>query len=61
MEKKWTKLEKEIPSVKPSRMAEVVKPAKIPSWTKSMSLEMYTRQIKIWHSVPGFGGILKNE
>ena len=40
MEKKWTKEEQEMPSVKPSGIARVVKPA--------MSLEMYTRQIKIW-------------
>ena len=29
-------------------MARVVKPAKVPSWTKSMSLDMYMRLIKIW-------------
>ena len=58
MEKKWSKEEKEsAPIVKQSGVAKLVKPAKVPTWSKSMSLEVYTRQLTIWQisnvEVPG--------
>ena len=50
MEKKWSQEEKNSPGARPSAMARVVKPAKVSSWTKSISLDTYTKQPKIWHT-----------
>ena len=50
MEKKWSQEEKVSSSVKSSGMARVVKPAKVPTWTKSMGLDVYTRQLTIWQN-----------
>ena len=51
MEKKWSKEEKEIaPIARQSGVAKVVKLAKVPTWSKSMSLEVYTRQLMIWQT-----------
>ena len=38
------------PSVNPSshRPAKLTKPAKVPSWTKDMSLETYVKQLTTW-------------
>ena len=31
-----------------NRTAKIIKPAKVPTWTKSLSLETYTKQIETW-------------
>ena len=33
------------------RTARVTKPAKVPSWTKDISLETYIKQIETWNEV----------
>ena len=38
------------PVARQSGVAKVVKPAKVPTWSKSMSLEVYTRQLVIWQT-----------
>ena len=49
------------PSVHPSshRPAKLTKPAKVPSWTKDMSLETYVKQLTTWQQInediPEFG------
>ena len=48
MEKKWSQEEKSSSLVKSTGIARVVKPAKVPTWTKSMSLDVYTRQLTIY-------------
>ena len=48
MEKKWSKEEQEsAPIVRSSEVAKIVKPVKVPTWNKSMSLEVYTRKLTI--------------
>ena len=34
-----------------SRVSKLTKPAKVPSWTKDMSLETYTKQITTWTGI----------
>ena len=34
-----------------TRIAQIVKPAKIPTWTKSLSLETYIKQIETWSQI----------
>ena len=34
-----------------SRVSKLTKPAKVPSWTKDMSLETYTKQIMTWTGI----------
>ena len=33
------------------KLAKLVKPAKVPSWTKDMSLETYSKQISTWTDI----------
>ena len=33
------------------RVSKLTKPAKVPSWTKDMSLETYTKQIMTWTGI----------
>ena len=47
MEKKYSQEEKGIASRAPN-MAHVVKPAKVLTWTKDISLETFRRQLEIW-------------
>ena len=34
-----------------NRVSKLTKPAKVPSWTKDMSLETYTKQKKTWTGI----------
>ena len=47
MEKKWSKEEELAPTVRSSGVAKVVKLAKVPTWNKCMSLEVYMRKSTI--------------
>ena len=38
-------------SSSPSRTAKLTKPAKVPSWTKDMSLETYVKQLTTWQEI----------
>ena len=38
-------------SLPPSRTAKLTKPAKVPSWTKDMSLETYVKQLTTWQEI----------
>ena len=40
---KWSQEKKNSSSARPSTMVRVIKPAKVPSWTKSLSLDIFTR------------------
>ena len=44
LDSKWSEEDK----AKPRNMARVVKPAKVPTWTKDVTLEMFERQLDIW-------------
>ena len=44
LEKKWSEEDK----ANPRSMAGVVKPVKVPTWTKDMTLETFERQLDIW-------------
>ena len=34
-----------------NRVSKLTKPAKVPSWTKDMSLETYTKQLTTWTGI----------
>ena len=38
-------------SLPPSRTAKLTKPAKVPSWTKDMSLKTYVKQLTTWQEI----------
>ena len=42
------KLSQEEKGPRQPNMAKMIKPAKVPTWTKDMSLETFRRQIEIW-------------
>ena len=44
---------RELTPMSPSsqRPAKLTKPAKVPSWTKDMSLETYVKQLTTWHEI----------
>ena len=39
------------PVVTGGKVAKLTKPAKVPSWSKDMSLETYTKQIETWMDI----------
>ena len=38
-------------SLSPSKVTKLTKPAKVPSWTKGMSLESYVKQLATWQEI----------
>ena len=34
-----------------ARMAKLVKPAKVPTWTKDLTLETYAKQLHMWSDI----------
>ena len=41
------------PQTTANRITKLTKPAKVPSWTKNMLLETYTKQITTWTGING--------